>query len=421
MFDFSFVSCKKLIYSVRHIVRVLILRVRYALVVTRLRRKYGKQKLKVGFLVSDIAKWKGQSVYDLMSCSTDFEPVILILPSKYEIQHEFNIINTLLETKLDYFCKNKMQSIIIWNNKEKKMASAKSIGVDVVFYQQPWDTPPSCMEFSKYALTFYFPYYMVNNFHLNLELYTELHKTVFRYIVQSEEQVKLYQKYINPLRYAGKIIGLGHPITDKFYLNRNYQAEQHYVIYAPHFSISCNYNNNRVYYSSTFMENGQVILNFAIKHPEIKWVFKPHPRLRYELIDKAGWSENEVKRYYSAWEEIGLACYDSNYLDLFLESKAMITDSSSFLTEFSCTGKPLIRLIPGDGHTLLPPNPVLKELYSTFYQSHCNEELIPLLESIVLNDEDPQKDNRIRCINALGLTDTYAAKNITEYIRSLLM
>lgn len=415
----SFITgCRYIVYLFKSILNTRILRIRYSSVLYNLRQKYGKKKLKVGFLVSEIAKWKGQSVYDFMACSPDFSPVMLILPTMHEIKHEANI-DTLLESKLEYFHKNNMQAISIWDNVEKKMATPKSIGVDIVFYQQPWDTPPSCMEFSKYALSFYFPYYMVNGFNLYLELKLELHKSVFRYIVQSEEQVKLYKKHVNPLQYAGKVVGLGHPITDKFYLNRDYQAKKQYVIYAPHFSFFCN-RQKRFYYSSTFLENGHLILDFAKKNPEIKWVFKPHPLLREELIECNVWTEDEVNHYYQEWEKIGIACYDSNYLDLFLESKAMITDCSSFLTEFSCTGKPLIRLIPGDGHTLLPPNPVLKELYNTFYQSHNNEELITLLERIILKNEDPRKIDRLRCINDLGITNTYAAKNITEYIRSLM-
>lgn len=48
------------------------------------------------------------------------------------------------------------------------------------------------------------------------------------------------------------------------------------------------------------------MLDWAKCHPEFKWVFKPHPRLKNALIKNNIMSEEEVERYYSEWEKIGL-------------------------------------------------------------------------------------------------------------------
>lgn len=403
-----------------YFLRTFILRYRYNTTLTRLKNEFGHRKFLVGFIVSEIAKWKGQSLYDLMDSSSLFEPIILIIPSHYEYQYETNRIDDFIKNKIDYFRKDNINAISIWDSKKNSTISEKKIGVDLIFYQQPWDKHPSFTRISRYALTFYFPYYLFNGFKFELDLGLSLHKSVFRYIVQNNKLVEFYEGQVKSFLYAGQFVGWGHPITDFFYLRNNQQKVKHYVIYAPHFSFQSERRKSYMaYYSSTFLENGRLILDYAKTHSDINWVFKPHPRLYTELINCAGWSKEEADSYYSEWAKIGLTCYDSHYLDYFNESKVMITDCSSFLTEYSCTGNPIIRPVPGDGHTLLTPSPMLISLYNTFYESHNNEELISLLDSIVINGEDPNKESRIACLDETKLTGSYSARNIVEGIKSI--
>lgn len=410
---------KSLLTPIYYSLRALYLRFCYRNTLAKLKKEFGKRELRIGFLVSEISKWKGQTLYDLLEKTQGFFPEILVYP--YLLIDKDDIDGALRE-KLNYFKLNNMNVRSIWNEKDHNCCS--DLNVDVAFYQQPWDIPPAprCQDIAKNSLTFYYPYFLVNNFDKHLELELQLHYCVFRYVLLNNKQVELYKPFLKRSYYAGKMVGLGHPIIDVFYLNKHYKGTKGYVIYAPHFSIQCNNSEEPElpYYSSTFLENGKLILEYAIKHPEINWVFKPHPRLRRELIKSNSWTEDEVNAYYKGWEEVGLACYNSHYTKLFLEAKAMITDCSSFLTEFAITEKPIIRLIPNDGKTLLPPNPVLSELYDSYYKVYNNDELIPMLDSIVLMNEDPMKEKRTSLVKEVGLTDNYAAQNIVNYINTLL-
>lgn len=415
---------KKLARNIFLFLRSVVLKKRYSHVLSLLRSEYGKRKIRVGFLVSEVSKWKGQSLYNLMDNSDDFEPIVLIYPQPHDLKNSDVLVEKELANKLHYFENSKMHVKCIWDNYSNTCQRIKNIGVDILFYQQPWDIPPapSVLNASKYVLTFYFPYYMINNFYPEIEINQNLHHFVFRNILLNDDQVKIYKSCTRSILYAGKILGLGHPILDYFYLNRNHKMTRNYVIYAPHFSFRCDRktDNQPSYFSSTFLENGLLILDYAQKHPNINWVFKPHPRLRSELIDYDVWSKEQVNSYYAAWEKIGVACYDSSYLDLFLESKAMITDCSSFLTEYSCTGKPLIRLIPENGKCMVPPNPAFVELYETFYNVYNNSQLLTTLKGVVENGIDPHCNKRLEVINKAGLANNYAAKNIIEYIQALL-
>jgi len=65
-------------------------------------------------------------------------------------------------------------------------------------------------------------------------------------------------------------------------------------------------------------------------------VFKPHPRLKYELVQHGIMTMAEADEYYDAWRSIpNASVYEQgNYFGLFVESTLMITDCISFLGEY---------------------------------------------------------------------------------------
>ena len=111
---------------------------------------------------------------------------------------------------------------------------------------------------------------------------------------------------------------------------KDIKSDKNYVIYAPHWTI--NHENTIAY--STFKETGKFILEYAQKHPEFNWIFKPHPLLKKALLDNVFMSEEEINSYYSAWESLGQACYNGDYFELFNNSQLMITDCCTFLMEY---------------------------------------------------------------------------------------
>ena len=104
-----------------------------------------------------------------------------------------------------------------------------------------------------------------------IEYDLRFHRYIYRYYVPDE----IIRKNYAPNMYdkGEKLIVAGHPQLD-FYLNNKNQNKRKYVIYAPHWTVC---GDNLRY--STFDWNGYKILEFAEKHPELNWVFKPHPCL----------------------------------------------------------------------------------------------------------------------------------------------
>lgn len=399
-------------------------RSRYRRRLRALRRKAQGRPVHVVFFMSDISKWKGQSVYDLMYQSSNYFPEVAIFPQDEEIDKGVKYVQASQEEKRSYFDSRGMNVRSQWDVKRNCAIPLSADSVDIVFYQQPWFIPAGLQpdEVSRVALTFYFPYFVLNNSNnldSGLELGQWFHRMLFGHIVFSEDVKALYAGRIGGgrLRRAGEFLPLGHPMMDNFFLRSSKAKKEGYVIYAPHFSIAFGTYNPILKYA-TFLWNGREILAYAKEHPEIKWVFKPHPGLKMALLKSGFMTEREVEEYYDEWARLGTACYTADYVDLFLSSRAMITDCGSFLTEYAATGMPIIHL--ENPNSDVRAHPTLERLYATYYTVAGCEEMFKVFESVLLRGEDPQKEARQKQVVAIGLRDVYAAKNIMEYLDALL-
>lgn len=407
-----------LLHIIKEMIIISFLRICYIISLKRLRLKTKKSPIDVYFFVSEIAKWKAQSLYDLLESDKRFTPYICVYPMQKETKLTDNNISDVLNDKISDFQNKGMRVINIWDIQGRRIEMSFFNSCGIIFYQQPWDVPPapSPLKIAKNYLTFYIPYYLVNNFDKKLDLCLPLQRQVYRYIVLNDSIKEFFLKQVWKYKFAGKIVGLGHTCTDAFHTIKR-QNKEFAVIYAPHFSFPCA-SVNRVLYYSTFLDNGELILEFAKKHRDVRWIFKPHPRLKSELEVTGVWSKEKIDQYFNEWETIGESCYSSDYQELFVNSDVMLTDCGSFLTEYACTGNPIIRMI--SPLLTLSPNPLVDELYSTYYCVNNNDELKKALEMLIVQKKDPQKEIRHYAIEKVGLGKISAAEQIRDYISDLL-
>ena len=113
------------------------------------------------------------------------------------------------------------------------------------------------------------------------------------------------------------------------------------IIYAPHWSIS-----SGIFYA-TFQHNYKFMYEFAKAHPEISWVFKPHPMLLASAVGHGLFKSAEAfKAYLQAWDDLPNAKVFTGayYQGLFATSDGMIMDCGSWIGEYQYTHKPMIFL-----------------------------------------------------------------------------
>lgn len=360
-----------------------------------------KKCLNVLFVCSECAKWKSQSLYDLMKTDPYFNPNICVtIPYSKDFRQKEYFDN------LKFFESKNIEVLKGYIPETNEFIPFETFNPDIIFYEQPYanqvnQAPEHCSEFS---LSYYIPYFLPTHLS-NLEYGFDFHSLVDTFFVFDESIKKRYSKL---MKNRGKnLVTVGHPTLDYFYLNKNQNKEKKYVIYAPHHSM----NDTRTNFA-TFLWSGKFMLEWAKSHPEINWIFKPHPFLRVTIQNY--WTDDEIKNYWNEWAKISKVYEAGNYFDLFDESYAMITDCGSFLTEFFMTKQPVIHLRREDS---VPFNDNVSKIADTYYKAYNSDELNSLLEKVILQKNDIQKEKRTELFNSLNFCNTYAAENIIKKIK----
>ncbi len=366
--------------------------------------KNGK-KLNVVFYVYDETKWKCQSLYDLLEKDERFDVKIIVTkPSCLNPDNSSYVSDEMLESVYKFFKERNMKVEYAYDVKTSKFIPFKKFSPDIIIYQHPWyvKTEQGPVVCSKFALTGYIPYYFpIETADIDCNL--RFHEYVENYYILDEYTRGKYLKK-NP-KLDKKLKVVGYPYLDGF----NFEDNGEYVIYSPHWTV----NGNGLAYG-TFEWSGKYLLDYAKSHPEIKWIFKPHPLLKKALTDFGIMSEKEADKYYEEWGNIGIKYESGDYLGLFEKSKMMITDCSSFLGEYFITGKPLIHLMSEKSQFRMSDNPILK----AYYKANNSEELKCLLETVPQNDY--MRDLRLSTLETAGLKDVSASKNILNDITVLI-
>lgn len=366
-----------------------------------------KHPLKVIFYVYDSSRWKSQSVYDLMVKDERFEPVIVVTKN-YSDKDNMNY-QSIDDIKKNYeFFKSLGMNVEYGYDLEKDdFIPFETFNPDLIFYSHPWyvyktQGPVVC---SKFALTYYVPYFIsdTNEF---FEYDLRFHRYLYRHYVPNDI---IRKNYASKMPNKGvNLVTVGHPHLDYFYLDKK-EHEKKYLIYAPHWSVC----GNNIRYS-TFDWSGYEILQFAQKHTELNWVFKPHPALYRSLFTSGYMTQKQADDYFNTWKEIGQIYDTGDYLDLFMKSYAMITDSGSFLNEYLLTKQPLIHLVSEK----FIGNESVREICKGYYDAFNIEDLNKCMDEIIIKRNDPKKEYRLNLIKELRLDNNFCAQNIIKDIIS---
>ena len=400
--------------------KVLVCNHNYTLQIRRLRRKQGK--IRVLFIVSEISKWKEQKLYEEMERSEIFDPLVGISAWNKQMglsNEELELVHKRAEAFFDQLGDRHVRTVTC-DNQLRVYHDLSDFSPDIVFYTEQWspcEKQDPCTV-SEYALTFFAPYYVGDYCHMQFDCHQLVQRLSYGYFCLNETLCHEYRKSLRLDFHSCHFIPSGHPGLDYFTEEDTAEGKNEYVIYAPHFSFPNPKSPDFDEHLSTFDWNGREILEYAKSHPEMKWVFKPHPILREWILDSGFMDAEELADYYSAWASIGIVCENGNYQDLFIRSRVMITDSGSFLTEYGATGKPIIHLICAEN--TMKPIEAVKPVWDTYYKVHNLEEMYETFNLVLERGCDPNNEMRQVAVENAGIRGGNASKYIVQYMRCLL-
>ena len=404
--------------------KVIRCRINYAKQLDILRNRPRDQKICVLFIVSEISKWKEQKLYEAMEASGVFYPVIGISAWNRQLEpacsnEELLKIHQNAEEFFNQLGDRHVRTVIVEGGRRVHI-DLRLFKPDIVFYTEPWspcEGQDPCTV-SKFDLTFFASYYVGDYCQMDWDCHLFVQRLVYGYFCLNETMCEEYAKSLRFVVHSTRFISTGHPGLDFFRKGEGNIGDKGYVIYAPHFSFPNPHAPDFGERLSTFDWNGREILEYARSHPEMNWVFKPHPILREWILDSGFMDNKELSEYFSAWAEVGLVCEDGDYQDLFLQSRVMITDSGSFLTEYGATGHPIIHLICNENK--MRPIAAVKPVWDTYYQVHNLDSMYEVFEMVLENGKDPNYSMRQSALSRSGICNQDASANILRYIDCLL-
>lgn len=378
-----------------------------------------KDKIKVAFFLIHESVWKYDLLYELMLKHPKFEPVLFVCPA---MDHDERNMLFEMNKSFESFKKKGYNPIRTYDIQTKKFLDIKKMfSPDLIFYTNPYPGLQGhrfyIKQFSK-NLTCYVPYaVMTTNYELFYNL--DFHNLVWKIFSETPIHKEIAsQKQLN--KGVNNVV-TGYPGFDPLLINKtpnnevwqNKNPSLKRIIWAPHHLMN---DLNKV---SNFLEYHDFFLELAEKYQDqLQIAFKPHPLLRVKLEKDSNWGKLKTDVYYSKWESLTNGQFEnSEYVDLFLTSDALIHDCGSFMAEYLVTGKPSLFMIR---------NEAIMEEWSDFgskaiaahYQSRNQKQVVDFIENVVLNDKDIMKKERNQFVkNTLVLKgNVTASENILNYL-----
>lgn len=349
-----------------------------------------QNKVKVLFLAGELAMWRYQTLYDILSKDPRFELMIAIsIPAirektktALELEKYFKSLNmpyiNSIEIDTQFFLSQ-------WNP-------------DIIFYCQPYESSLlnafDCNN-NLHRLLAYVPYGL-STVNWDFTYNGLLHNCAWRIYQASSLHFKTAKSLC--ANYGKNIVVVGEPHADIFLsptsrnpwkqINDNKIRKK--IIWAPHASVNKNSLSSRGAFLWLYKAMLEIAHNFSDK---IQIAFKPHPYLYTNLSDI--WGEKRVNEYYNYWKNgFNTQLETEDFIDLFKNSDALIHDCGSFTGEYLFTGNPVMFTTKTFDIIRTNADDFGLECLKGHYIGNTVDDVMGFIYNIIQNGPDPLKIKR---------------------------
>ena len=304
-----------------------------------------KDKIKVCFVLYEVAMWCGDDLYNFFAQDERYEPTIFLCLRLDQAENEFIVKDFMNGVEQ---LKSRGMNVVVLREDDVDIP-AQDVLIYLVPYLYRLPRAFTLEEMSMQSLIVHIPYALDVVLHDDAFYSQKLFLVAWKLFFTSVAQREIYgEKSITGIPRG--ICG-GYPRMDDFFKSRsefNFEwklakPNAKKIIWAPHHSIP----DDSLIKGATFQWNYKFLYEFAKTHPETSWVVKPHPNLVYQTIaakifpDVAAYEE-----YLQAWDDLPNAKVYTGayYQDVFATSDGMIHDSCSFTAEYQYANQPMIYL-----------------------------------------------------------------------------
>ena len=371
----------------------------YAYYIKNCRKNAHTQK-RIVFLIIFPESWNSvKSIYIEAQKRNDIDTFIVAAPrnmSKYDSDVD---IRGIQNDAYEFFIQNGIEAIKA--NSESEWFDIKDLQPDYVIYTRPYN--PYYTESYRsynvclYAKVIYIPYgYNMLADELTVmpeDFVLSSHKVYLANKSEKEMADHWYPKYIKEAR--NRFEYLGFPRFDLLAKIEPKTDDSPFTIaWLPRWTTGEEYKNNK---GTNFFIYYKDFLEYAGNHSDINLIFRPHPSMFPNFIERGLMTEEEVNNYKKQCEKCGNYVIDFNkdYLDTILKADVLVADYTSLIAEFLMTGKPIIYC-----DTVDRLNKEGKIICKNLYNGNSFSEIIKLIERI-RNGTDEQRSVREKIKNEL--------------------
>lgn len=158
------------------------------------------------------------------------------------------------------------------------------------------------------------------------------------------------------------------------------------ILWTPHHLIDLNSTG-----TGTWLIWGAQILTLALKHPDIFFIFRPHPLMMGALVNSHSMTQAQADRLREKIESAENILWDTNagYHAAFDAADAIITDGTTFSVEFLYTKKPIL-LTPRNMEGFY----MHEDMLESYYVVNKVQDISNFME-MVRDGKDPLKEKRL--------------------------
>lgn len=315
-------------------------------------------QIRVVFLVFYFEAWDAlDAVYRGMLADPRFDPLVVSIPRKLTGYDKFRD-----EGKVSAFLDSQGIEHERFRYKKSKegLARLKELGPDYVFLNYPWQRNykknyqiEKLVEFTKVCYVPYFSTSLVQEpgeAGVALHQYTQpTHQLAHMVFLQDSDTKAAFDAngraehaFLTGTPKIDALLKAKETVPSMWPIVREHPAgtKPFKLIWAPHHSYADGWLN-----FGHFSKQRNPMLAYALSHPEMDIVFRPHPFLFGTMTDRDVMTQQEVDNWRTQWDALPNTFTDlgSPQTALFLASDALLTDGVSFLAEYPLvTGKPAI-------------------------------------------------------------------------------
>ena len=374
--------------------------VRYRSKIKVLKKKVSEnnQKIKVAFLVMFDSMFAAKPLFEKMLKDDLFDPFILVIPNRtWGHQLEFYNLKKTYNRFVELYGGNYV--VCAYCENSKRLVDYAS-GVDIAVFVNPYD-PMTYDAYTirhyarKQVLPIYINYGMISDACYAKEyiIATEALSLCWKVFADTKDNVKDFCQY--SILKGRNVVLSGYCKMDGLAYVKKKKSERKKIILAPHHTVEIFLLplSNFLIYCDFFLELPQ-------KYPQIDWVFRPHPRLFFALSreNMGMWGKERAEAYKKKISSFPNVEYQEggDYFETFVNADAMIHDCGSFMMEYLYTGNPCLYLLRSKQAIKETFAPIGQRCLDHYYQAFNKQDIIDFIENIVLKENDPMKDKRIK-------------------------